>query len=83
MATDMNEQFENSFNETTRQVEPTEFVDLVGSDEAKRLIGEAIDQFAATSRQESWGRRRERVLRLARILEQRLDYDLEHLPSAK
>jgi hypothetical protein len=65
----------------TRPVESIEFVDQVGPDEARRIINEAIEQFAAASRAESWARRRERILRLTRILEQRLDYDLERVAA--
>ncbi|MCS6802574.1 MAG: hypothetical protein RMM58_06710 [Chloroflexota bacterium] len=63
----------------TQPVERVEFVDQVGPEEARRIINEAIEQFAAASRAESWARRRERILRLTRLLEQRLDYDLEQL----
>ncbi|MCS7002094.1 MAG: hypothetical protein NZ518_04515 [Dehalococcoidia bacterium] len=61
----------------TRRAEPAELVDQLGPDETRKLIGEAVEKFADASRQESWARRRERTLRLARILEQRLDYDIE------
>lgn len=75
----MNADQEQENVQETRPVENLEFVDQVGPEEAKRIVGEAIDQFAAASRVESWARRRERILRLTRILEQRLDYDLERV----
>ena len=62
---------------TTALPEPTELVDQLGPEEARRLINEAIDSFAAMSRQESWSRRRNRILHLTRALERNLDYDIE------
>jgi hypothetical protein len=67
----------------TRPVDRMEFVDQVGPEEARRIINEAIEQFAAASRAESWARRRERILRLTRLLEQRLDYDLEQVEARR
>jgi len=57
--------------------EPTELVDQLGPEEARRLINEAIDSFAAVSRQESWRLRRDRILHLTNALERNLDYDIE------
>jgi hypothetical protein len=79
----MNAEQERERINETRPVEPMEFVDQVGPEEAKRIVNEAIEQFAAASRAESWARRRERMLRLMRILEQQLDYDLERYTPPK
>ena len=57
--------------------EPTELVDQLGPEEARRLINEAIDSFAAVSRQESWRLRRNRILHFTNVLERNLDYDIE------
>lgn len=57
--------------------EPTELVDQLGPEEARRLINEAIESFAAASRQESWNRRKSRMLHLTNVLERNLDYDIE------
>jgi hypothetical protein len=57
--------------------EPTELIDQLGPEEARRLINEAIDSFASASRQESWNRRRYRILHLTNALERNLDYDIE------
>lgn len=62
---------------TTALPEPTELVDQLGPEEARRLINEAIDSFAAASRQESWSRRKDRMLHLTNVLERNLDYDIE------
>jgi len=62
---------------TTILPEPTELVDQLGPEEARRLINEAIDSFASASRQESWNRRRYRIMHITNALERNLDYDIE------
>lgn len=56
-----------------------ELVDQIGQKEARRLIAEAVDQFAATSRDEIWRRRRDKVLHLLNVVEHNLDYDLKRI----
>ena len=57
--------------------EPTELIDQLGPEEARRLINEAIDSFASVSRQESWNRRKSKMLHMTNVLERNLDYDIE------
>lgn len=67
---------------TLQQEEFEELIDRIGPDAAHRLIVEAVERFAAGSRDESWRRRRERLLHVTRVLESNLDYDLRRLPAA-
>lgn len=54
-----------------------EFVDRYSPDDVRKIIHEAVEQFAHDSQRESWNRRRNRILHLANVLERNLDTDIE------
>jgi hypothetical protein len=61
------------------QKDVEELIDRIGPDRAQQLIFEAIDRYAASSRDESWRRRRNKLLHVASVLEGNLDYDLQQI----